>query len=337
MQGARNRIAILAIGIGVGLLLRSIFLPGQPDPAAPKGAGATGKDRPGSDGKEPGADKPGADKADSDKPGKGTKKPENKPPETDASQLEPLVPPIVLAGPLPAHAVSATRLTAADARDELAWLTAGNVADDVRPRNPMLQAALGKGLQFKFNQLTHFPAEDQLPGKHPSSSNDYSGHGAQRITSGEFAHGQRAVFEPHGDQVCASGCAASRHPTTPLVTNEFHQLLRQFASQPITEDSPAFEKLLYFGKQTQQRLQRYGCQELDPVREMVLHRELKKTHAQVQIRLVDEHGEIRSWLPPTLAPLDRRHVFDMEAKGVQPLVTSGTVKRVGLHHVWTRL
>jgi hypothetical protein len=46
---------------------------------------------------------------------------------------------------------------------------------------------------------------------------------------------------------------------------------------------------------------------------------------------------VRSWLDPTEVPFDRRHVFEMEASGVQPLVTSGTVKRVGLYHLWTRL
>jgi hypothetical protein len=36
-------------------------------------------------------------------------------------------------------------------------------------------------------------------------------------------------------------------------------------------------------------------------------------------------------------PLDRRHVFKMDTKDLPPLITSGTVKRVGLHHLWTRL
>ena len=36
-------------------------------------------------------------------------------------------------------------------------------------------------------------------------------------------------------------------------------------------------------------------------------------------------------------PLDRRHEFDMQVNNVQPLITSGTVKRVGLYHLWNRL
>jgi len=52
---------------------------------------------------------------------------------------------------------------------------------------------------------------------------------------------------------------------------------------------------------------------------------------------LDEAGEVRSWLPATRVPLDRRHEFDMEVHDVQRLITSGTVKRVGLDHLWTRL
>ena len=57
----------------------------------------------------------------------------------------------------------------------------------------------------------------------------------------------------------------------------------------------------------------------------------------MEVRVVDEHREIRCWLLPTSVPFDRRHVFELETANVQPLVVSGTVKRVGLNHLWTRL
>ncbi len=308
LQGVLKRVAILAAGIGAGLILRMVFLPAQPAPAKPVPAAPGDEESP------------------------------TTPAETDAAALDPLVPPFDLGGDM----VVASHSTghAAIARPGmLAMMTAGGDSDG---QHPSLNAALGKGRPFQFsfaskqNHLaTHFASTTAA--EHHAEPHDAGHHGPQRISTGDFAHGDRAVFEPHGDQVCASGCAASRHPTMPLVNTEFHQLLHEFASQPIDESSPAFEKLLYYGKQTQERLQRYGHGSLDPLRKMALQRELKKTHASVQIRLVDEHGEVRSWLPPTSVPLDRRHVFDMEAKGVQPLVTSGTVKRVGLYHLWTRL
>lgn len=153
----------------------------------------------------------------------------------------------------------------------------------------------------------------------------------------DFSKDTRATFEAHGEDLCASGCAASRHPTTELTREHFHELLEEYAGDPMNEDSFALESLLYFGRQTQQLLDEEGDFPLDPRRSAFLRRELKRTHASIEIRLVDEHGEVRTWLPPTRVPLDRRHVFQMEVNRVQPLITSGTVKRVGLYHLWTRL
>lgn len=161
---------------------------------------------------------------------------------------------------------------------------------------------------------------------------------AGRIASGsDFSHDLRATFEAHGQQLCASGCAASRHPTPELTKKHFHQLMQQFALEPMDQSSFALESLLFFGRQTSLFLQSEGTAPLDAPRTDLLREQLKVTHAMIEIRLVDEYGEVRTWLPPTRVPLDRRHVFDMEVKRLQPLITSGTVKRVGLYHLWTRL
>jgi len=117
----------------------------------------------------------------------------------------------------------------------------------------------------------------------------------------------------------------------------FRQLLAQFAREPIDETSRAFETLLYYGPQAKKLLDSEGTAPLDPVRASVLRGELSRTHARIAIRVLDEHGAVRTSLPPTRVPLDRRHVFVMETNNVQPLETSGTVKRVGLHHLWNRL
>ncbi len=153
----------------------------------------------------------------------------------------------------------------------------------------------------------------------------------------EFAHDNGAIFHAHGDKVCASGCAASSHPTEELGQPKFEQLLARYAVEPMSEDSPALESLLYYGRQTRRFLETDGFGPLDADRSHFLWRELSRTHARVSIRLVDEYGEIRSWIPSTKVPFDRRHVFDMKTDRVQPLVTSGTVKRVGLYHIWARL
>lgn len=153
----------------------------------------------------------------------------------------------------------------------------------------------------------------------------------------EFAHGEAASFHAHGQQVCASGCAASRHPTEKLTRARFDELMFATSRNPLDGDNRAFETLLYYGRQTRQFISQHGYVHLDTEQSKRLRRELLKTHAIVSIRVVDEAEEVRSWIHDVRVPLDRRHVFDMETKQLQPLVTSGTVKRVGLDHLWTRL
>jgi hypothetical protein len=159
-----------------------------------------------------------------------------------------------------------------------------------------------------------------------------------RIAStADFSADPVAHFHAHGEEVCASGCAASRHPTRELTHDHFHELLEQYATEPMDETSFALESLLYFGRQTGEMLKEDGDFPLDPLRSQFLREELRKTHAKIEVRVVDEYGEIRTWLPSTRVPLDRRHEFDMHVSNVQPLETSGTVKRVGLYHLWNRL
>ncbi|MCG8587548.1 MAG: hypothetical protein MI757_22810, partial [Pirellulales bacterium] len=152
-----------------------------------------------------------------------------------------------------------------------------------------------------------------------------------------FAHDSGAVFHAHGEEICASGCAASNHPTKELTADHFQELMAAYAVEPMSEDSPSLESLLYFGRQTREMIEADGFGPLDSQRARFLWNELARTHAHISMRVVDEHGEVRSWLEPTEVPFDRRHVFDMHVKRVQPLYTSGTVKRVGLYHLWTRL
>ena len=155
--------------------------------------------------------------------------------------------------------------------------------------------------------------------------------------SADFHSDPLAVFHAHGEEVCASGCALSNHPTSELSGAHFDRLLRKFAEQPMDETSTALEALLYHGRQTRALLQRRGTGPLDDQRAQFLRRELLQTHALVSFRVVDEHGHVRTQMQRVRVPFDRRHVFEMEVNDLPPLMTSGTVKRVGLHHLWTRL
>ena len=147
----------------------------------------------------------------------------------------------------------------------------------------------------------------------------------------------RASFHPHGEQVCASGCAASNHPTERLTRKHFEQLLRRYAVGPMDETNLAFETLLFYGRQTREMMAGQSDSVLDPLRLEVLRHELRRPGAKVSIRLIDDEGNVRASLPPTKVPFDRRHEFKMDTIRVQPLITSGTIKRVGLYHIWARL
>ncbi len=152
-----------------------------------------------------------------------------------------------------------------------------------------------------------------------------------------FEHDAVARFHPHGDTVCASGCALSRHPTPRLSQSEFLRLVQQMQSRPLDANNSAFETLLFYGRQTAHWMDRLGVTSIAAAKADALRAELAKTHASIAIRLVDEHGAVRSQLSPTRVPLDRRHEFDMSTDSLPHLVASGTVKRVGLDRLWTRL
>ncbi len=148
---------------------------------------------------------------------------------------------------------------------------------------------------------------------------------------------RRAHAHPHGHQVCASGCALSNHPTAKLSAQAFHELLSEFANGPISEDSKALEALLFYGSQTKRLVDADGTFPLDERRAAFLSRQLLQNHAVVSFRIIDRHNAIRATLRPTLVPLDIRHEFQVDGNRLQPMEASGTVKRVGLHHLWTRI
>lgn len=183
----------------------------------------------------------------------------------------------------------------------------------------------------------------QLPGQLPFSKNQTSLESPAKtpmvFVSGEdqFAHDPEAVFHSHGEKVCASGCAASHHPTEMLSVDRYWTLLDEYKLEPMDQTNNALEALLYYGPQTQKFIVDQGVGSLDQQRTGFLWKQLKCNKVKVSLRLVDNEGGVRSWLEPTSVPFDRRHVFDMKTNNLQSLVTSGTVKRVGLNHAWVRL
>lgn len=145
-------------------------------------------------------------------------------------------------------------------------------------------------------------------------------------------------LEPHGVQLCASGCALSRHPTPELPKQKFLDLVQAYSTEPMSEDSPALEELLFFGAQAKYYLRNSEEIALDAQRLAFLKKELSRDKVVAEFRILDDSGVVRVGLPPTEVGLDRRYVFEpLNTQDFQPPEASGTVKRVGLNHVWQRI
>ena len=160
---------------------------------------------------------------------------------------------------------------------------------------------------------------------------------ASLLEPGDLVGGSGTAAHPHGNQVCASGCAANAAATKPLTKTEFQRLIAAYAVEPMTDESEALAHLLYYGRQTRVFLKKEGHAPLDDERAAFLDRELKRDHVLVSFRMVDENGKVWAYHPPRRVPLDIRHEFYPDVYGIQPLLTSGTVKRTRLNHLWQRL
>ena len=102
-------------------------------------------------------------------------------------------------------------------------------------------------------------------------------------------------------------------------------------------DAATSSMLLFYGPQTVGMLE-HADGLLDGERQAFLTRELSRDLVRVEFRIVDESDVVRVVLPPTTVPFDKRFVFEpLLTADFQPPEASGTVKRVGLHHVWQRI
>ena len=233
----------------------------------------------------------------------------------------------------------------------LARYILGAPAEDESPKmeidRPLNPAVFADDVETKVSVSARVPSEELMSGwvppiELPSLSNSLvlrEGIYQDQYFSQEmaFSHGEAAMFEAHGSQLCASGCAASRHPTGVLSDFRYWDLISEVDNGPMAETNEALEELIFFGSQTRRQINENGFGNLNASWAGFLSEQLPCSHAKISIRVTDENGGVRTWVEPTLVPFDRRHVFKMKTNSLQSLVTSGTVKRVGLNHAWIRL
>ena len=134
---------------------------------------------------------------------------------------------------------------------------------------------------------------------------------------------------------CVSGCGAIPDTTPAITKDEFMKHLQAFARTPITEPGLDLETLLFYGKETRKWLPETSV--LDDEHLQFLQHELQKTHAEIQLRVTDDKGIVRIELKPRVVEIGQKyHEHIHLTRDMQQLEISGTIKRVGVHHLWSR-
>ncbi|HJN76049.1 MAG TPA: hypothetical protein QGF58_19110 [Myxococcota bacterium] len=121
-----------------------------------------------------------------------------------------------------------------------------------------------------------------------------------------------------------------------LSDEEIEVLLQDWALQPIGEPTIELETLLFYFHDTEDWLAD-NVAPVDYAHLAFIERELARDHVTVEMRLLDEDGEVRGTLPPTDIPLkEKQHIVFDGTGSLGHLETGGKVKRVGLDHLWSR-
>jgi hypothetical protein len=152
--------------------------------------------------------------------------------------------------------------------------------------------------------------------------------------------GPETIVEPDPDEppTCATGCAAAQDTLPALTAFEYARLLELMRAEPLTGDNEALETLLFHGERTRELMEAHGTEELDEEQNAFLERELARDHVRLEVRLVTEDGRERAHLGPVRVPLgEKQHLHPENTTDLTPPEISGTVRRVGLNHLWTRL
>jgi hypothetical protein len=150
-----------------------------------------------------------------------------------------------------------------------------------------------------------------------------------------------AVIDVPGGPVeaadCVSGCAApTPDETHPISIEEIDANLVAWAEQPIGDATLELETLLFHGRKVSSHLTVFGGGPLDAEHLSFLQRELARDHVEVHFRLVDAAGNIRGERRERVPLKDKQHLALNATGTLGHAEVAGKVKRVGLHHLWTR-
>ena len=136
---------------------------------------------------------------------------------------------------------------------------------------------------------------------------------------------------------CAGGCSLAAHDVPTLSDADYRRLLEDFAAASEDVEGGALDTLLFHGADVRAFLEREPIT-MSAERLALLDRELSRTHARVFLRVIDDEGKVHTQVDGARVPLDeKQHLAGSNPSLLRPHEFNGTVKRVGQHHLWTRM
>lgn len=139
------------------------------------------------------------------------------------------------------------------------------------------------------------------------------------------------------DKDCETGCAATPSTEPAMTQKRLQQLLQAYASEPLKPGSKALEVLLFHGYHLGGMMPTKRPFPLSKKHWSFLQKELKKTHARLSFRIVDEFGVKRISFDQKIKIGGHFHVEAKVHKNIQRPGFGGKIKRVGLNHLWVRI
>lgn len=118
---------------------------------------------------------------------------------------------------------------------------------------------------------------------------------------------------------------------------DFVALRDTWAQEPLGPATGALETMLFHHQASAQWLEILGPGPLSPAQARFLETELARNEYSMEMRLVDDAGQIRGHVGLDASPFDHKaHLYFDDTGSLGALLTSGRAKRVGLAHIWSR-
>lgn len=142
--------------------------------------------------------------------------------------------------------------------------------------------------------------------------------------------------DPKSKEECTTSCSLAKHKIPDFTPYDFEKTLAAYAAKPATEVSEELEKLLFYGIDTKRFLKEVGHADLPAAHLAYLQSELKRDHAIVELRLVDDNEVVRVSYGPTSVPLGAKQHLAPVGEDLQAMEFNGTVMRTGVNYLWSR-